>query len=57
MIGVDTNILVRFMAKDDPIQSPAASRLINQAADSAQPFFVNHIVLCELVWVMIGTDR
>jgi len=52
MIGVDTNILVRFMTKDDPVQSPIASRLINHAADSGDPLFVNHLVLTELVWVM-----
>jgi predicted nucleic-acid-binding protein len=60
MIGLDTNILVRFMAKDDPVQSPIAARLINRGSDSGDPFFVNHVVLCELVWVMescYGMDR
>ncbi len=30
MIGLDTNILVRYIAQDDAIQSPKATALIEQ---------------------------
>jgi predicted nucleic-acid-binding protein len=32
MIGLDTNVLVRYIAQDDPVQSPKAMRLIESLA-------------------------
>ena len=52
MKGVDTNVLVRYITKDDPAQERAASRFLDSARARAEPIFVNVIVLCELVWVL-----
>ena len=52
MIGLDTNILVRFLVQDDPEQSARARSLIEKAIDSETPCFVSDIVLCEMVWVL-----
>jgi hypothetical protein len=35
VIGIDTNVLVRYIAQDDPRQSPQATKLIEQDCDSA----------------------
>lgn len=35
MIGLDTNVLVRYVAQDDPKQSPMANRLIERFANAA----------------------
>lgn len=51
MIGLDTNILVRFFAQDDARQSALATRLINGLSKDAQAF-VSVVTLCELVWVL-----
>lgn len=51
MIGLDTNVLVRFLVQDDPEQARAASRLIT-ALTEADPGFVCREVLVELVWVL-----
>lgn len=51
MIGIDTNVLVRYIAQDDPIQSKRASRLIEHECSAASPGFISLIVLLELVWV------
>ncbi len=51
MIGVNTNILVRFFVQDDPPQSARALRFIASRSRD-DPGFVDHIVLCELVWVL-----
>ncbi len=51
MIGLDTNVLVRFIAQDDVRQSPVATALIEQL-DSQTPGFVTLVSLVELVWVM-----
>lgn len=59
MIGLDTNILVRYFAQDDPRQSAAASRLM-ESLTSDSPGLVPAIVVAETVWVMedaYGADR
>lgn len=53
MIGLDTNVLVRYIAQDDPKQSPKATALIESLSD-ADPGFVSLVALVELVWVMQG---
>lgn len=52
MIGVDTNILVRYLTRDDEQQWQQAVAVIKQN----QPCFVANIVLCELVWVLRGRN-
>jgi predicted nucleic-acid-binding protein len=54
MIGVDTNILVRYLTDDDPIQSPVASELLEGYLGQEKSIFINNIVLCELIWVLNG---
>ena len=48
MIGLDTNVLVRYMAQDDPKQSAVATRLIEKELSSAEPGFISLVVLAEL---------
>lgn len=51
MIGLDTNILVRYLAQDDAIQSPQATQLLESLrADS--PGFVSLVALVETAWVL-----
>ena len=51
MIALDTNVLVRFLVQDDPLQAQLATKLIDQLTDDAQDF-VSREVLIELVWVL-----
>jgi predicted nucleic-acid-binding protein len=46
MLAVDTNVLVRLLARDDTAQADAASRFIDSGA------WVSHLVLAETVWVL-----
>ena len=52
MIGLDTNILVRYFTHDDPEQTPKALRLINEQLDSHRPGYISIATLAELVWVL-----
>lgn len=52
MIGLDTNVLVRFFVRDDAAMAERAERAIRQRCSPDAPGFINHIVLCELVWVL-----
>jgi predicted nucleic-acid-binding protein len=52
MIGVDTNVLVRYIIEDDKTQAVKAARLIEKYSGKAGSVFINNIVLCELIWVL-----
>ncbi|HEX6703924.1 MAG TPA: type II toxin-antitoxin system VapC family toxin [Albitalea sp.] len=52
MIGLDTNVLVRYLAQDDKRQSARASQLIESELSEGVPGFVGLIVLVELCWVL-----
>lgn len=56
MIGLDTNILLRAVLNDDPVQSPAARRLL-QGLGSERQGFVNIPVLMEFFWVLRSRYR
>ena len=51
MIGLDTNVLVRFLVQDDPEQGAAASALIERCT-TEDPGYVPREVMIELVWVL-----
>ena len=52
MIGLDTNLLVRFLTKDDLPQFERAKRLIEESAARDERLLINAVVLCELTWVL-----
>ena len=51
MIGIDTNVLVRYLVQDDETQAKAATKILEQVSDE-NPAFINNIVMCETVWVL-----
>lgn len=54
MTGLDTNVLVRYLTRDDPEQYRAAKAFIESTCTQETPGFISAIVLCELVWVLTG---
>ena len=52
MIAIDTNALVRFLIQDDPDQTRRVQRYFATAKDQDESLFLNHIVLCECVWML-----
>ena len=52
MIALDTNVLVRYLVRDDPRQTRAATRVVETSCTVETPGFVTLVVLCELVWVL-----
>jgi predicted nucleic-acid-binding protein len=51
MIGLDTNILVRFIAQDHPTQTVAATKLIDSLSPEV-PGYLSLVVIAELIWVL-----
>ena len=52
MTGLDTNVIVRYVAQDDPRQSAAATRLMEKTLSAEEPGFVALVTLCEVAWVL-----
>ena len=51
MIGVDTNVLIRYIAQDDPAQSRRATKFIENECSVEIPGYVGIVVLVEVAWV------
>lgn len=51
MIGLDTNVLVRYIMQDDPKQAQKASKLLESLTPTA-PGFVTLVTVVELFWVL-----
>lgn len=51
MTGLDTNVLLRFYLKDDPVQSPRARRMMS-SLKANEPGWVGLVSLLEIVWVL-----
>jgi predicted nucleic-acid-binding protein len=51
MIGLDTNVLVRYIMQDDAKQSPQATKLMD-SLDTDQLGFVSLVSIVELYWVL-----
>jgi predicted nucleic-acid-binding protein len=52
MTGLDTNVLVRYLAQDDPVQSQKATETIEGRLSEADPGFISLVTLVETVWVL-----
>ena len=52
MIGLDTNVLVRYFAQDEPKQSAAARQLFQTRLTRDSPGHVNVVTMAETLWVL-----
>ena len=52
MLGVDTNVLVRYLTRDDKSQYEKARRLIDREVAKGEPVLVSLLVLLESEWVL-----
>lgn len=52
MLGVDTNVLVRFLVRDDEAQFEKARKLIKREVATGRRVFVSQLVLLETEWVL-----
>ncbi len=52
MIGLDTNILIRYLTQDDPVQSAKATQIIERRLSPTNIGFVSVVTMAEIVWVL-----
>jgi predicted nucleic-acid-binding protein len=52
MIGLDTNVLVRYLTQDDPVQSLKATEVIERRLTPSNPGFLSVVTMAETDWVL-----
>jgi predicted nucleic-acid-binding protein len=52
MIGLDTNVLVRYITLDDPVQAARAAQIIERQLTLDKPGFVSLVTMVEVAWVL-----
>ena len=52
MIGLDTNVLIRYLTQDHPIQSAKATEVMERRLTPENPGFVSVVAMVETVWVL-----
>ena len=52
MIAVDTNVIVRFLVRDDAAQAEVVYRRLKQAEAERESLFVPLLVVLETIWVL-----
>ena len=52
MIGLDTNVVVRYLTQDDPIQSRKATQIFDHQLTTLEPGFLSVVTMVETVWVL-----
>jgi predicted nucleic-acid-binding protein len=52
MIGIDTNLLVRLLVKDDEVQAKKVHKIFKLAEKNGEVYFVSTLVILELIWVL-----
>jgi predicted nucleic-acid-binding protein len=57
VIGLDTNILLRYVLQDEPTQSERAAEIIEGRISSENPGFVSVVTLAEMAWVLKSSYR
>jgi predicted nucleic-acid-binding protein len=52
MVGLDTNVILRYMLQDDPKQTPLANHIVDQVLSQENPGFITLVTVLEIVWVL-----
>jgi predicted nucleic-acid-binding protein len=52
MMGLDTNVLLRYLAQDDPRQSRRATEIVERRLTEQEPGFVSLVTILEVAWVL-----
>ena len=52
MVGLDTNVLVRYLAQDDVVQARQATQIIERQLTEQSPGFISLVTMVETAWVL-----
>jgi len=52
MVGLDTNVILRYLLQDDPQQAPLANHIVDQVLSEQNPGLISLVTVLEIVWVL-----
>ena len=52
MIGLDTNVILRYLLQDDPKQTSQANQVVDRQLSQQNPGFISLVTVLEMVWVL-----
>jgi predicted nucleic-acid-binding protein len=52
MIGLDTNVVLRYLLQDDPKQTRQANQIVDRQLSEQNPGFISLATVLEIVWVL-----
>ena len=52
MIGLDTNVILRYLLQDDPKQTRQANEIVDRQLSEQTPGFISLVTVLEIVWVL-----
>jgi predicted nucleic-acid-binding protein len=52
MVGLDTNVILRYLLQDDPKQIPLANHIVDHVLSQENPGFITLVTVLEIVWVL-----
>ena len=52
MVGLDTNVILRYLLQDDPKQTTLANHIVDQVLSDRNPGFISLVTVLEMVWVL-----
>jgi predicted nucleic-acid-binding protein len=53
MTGLDTNIVLRYILQDDPVQARTVTWLIERDLTEQNPGFISIVTMVETVWTLV----
>lgn len=57
MLGIDTNVLIRYLTRDDELQFAKVQGLVHRELTAGRKLLVSHLVLMEAEWVLRSRYR
>jgi predicted nucleic-acid-binding protein len=52
MVGLDTNVILRYLLQDDPKQTTLANHIVDKVLSDRNPGFISLVTVLEMVWVL-----
>jgi predicted nucleic-acid-binding protein len=52
MIGLDTNVILRYLLQDDPKQTRQANQIVDRELSEQNLGFISLVTVIEIVWVL-----
>jgi predicted nucleic-acid-binding protein len=56
MVGLDTNVILRYLLQDDPKQTPLANRIVDQVLSDGNPGLISLVITAGRGWA-VEEDR